>query len=42
LSTSIGYASFEKPPVAISEVFDKAEIAMHRAKTSANSFAVSA
>jgi diguanylate cyclase (GGDEF)-like protein len=42
LSTNIGYATFEKPPVSISEVFDKAENAMHRAKTSGKSFAVSA
>jgi len=42
LSTSIGYASFEKPPVSISEVFDKSENAMHRAKTSGKPFAVSA
>lgn len=42
LSTNIGYATFEKPPVSISEVFDKAENAMHRAKTIGKSFAVSA
>jgi eukaryotic-like serine/threonine-protein kinase len=42
LSTDIGYATFEKPPVSISEVFDKAENAMHRAKASGKSFAVSA
>jgi diguanylate cyclase (GGDEF)-like protein len=42
LSTNIGYASFENPPVSISEVFDKAENAMHRAKTSGKSIAVSA
>ena len=42
LSTNIGYATFEKPPVSISEVFDKAENAMHRAKKSGKSFAVSA
>jgi len=42
LSTSTGYASFEMPPVSISEVFDKAENAMHRAKASGKSFAVSA
>ncbi len=41
LSTNIGYATFEKPPVSISEVFDKAENAMHRAKASGKSFAVS-
>lgn len=41
LSTKIGYATFEKPPVSISEVFDKAENAMHRAKASGKSFAVS-
>lgn len=42
LSTNIGYATFEKPPVSISEVFDKAENAMHRAKTIGKSFTVSA
>ncbi|MGB8411005.1 MAG: diguanylate cyclase, partial [Gallionella sp.] len=42
LSTNIGYATFENPPVSISEVFDKAENAMHRAKASGKSFAVSA
>jgi diguanylate cyclase (GGDEF)-like protein len=42
LSVNIGYATFEKPPVSISEVFDKAENAMHRAKASGTSFAVSA
>ncbi|HUW00665.1 MAG TPA: protein kinase [Gallionella sp.] len=42
LSASIGYASFEKPPVSISEVFDKSENAMHRAKTSGKPFSVSA
>ena len=42
LSTNIGYATFEDPPVSISEVFDKAENAMHRAKASGKSFAVSA
>jgi diguanylate cyclase (GGDEF)-like protein len=42
LSTNIGYVAFEKPPVSISEVFDMAENAMHRAKASGKSFAVSA
>jgi diguanylate cyclase (GGDEF)-like protein len=42
MSANIGYATFEKPPVSISEVFDMAENAMHRAKTSGKSFAVSA
>ncbi|MHB1236687.1 MAG: GGDEF domain-containing protein, partial [Gallionella sp.] len=42
LSTNTGYATFEMPPVSISEVFDKAENAMHRAKASGKSFAVSA
>ena len=42
LSTNIGYASFEIPPVSISEVFDKSEDAMHRAKASGNTIAVSA
>jgi len=42
LSANIGYVAFEKPPVSISEVFDRAENAMHRAKTSGKSFAVSA
>jgi serine/threonine-protein kinase len=42
LSTNIGYVVFEKPPVSISEVFDKAEKAMHRAKASGKSYAVSA
>ena len=41
-STSIGYATFEQAPISISEVFDKAENAMHRAKASGKSFAVSA
>jgi hypothetical protein len=34
--------TFENPPVSISEVFDVAENAMRRAKTSGVSFAVSA
>ena len=42
MSTNIGYALFEKPPASISEVFDKGENAMHKAKASENSFAVSA
>jgi GGDEF domain-containing protein len=42
VSTSIGYVTFEKPPVSISEVFDKAESAMHSAEASGESFAVSA
>jgi diguanylate cyclase (GGDEF)-like protein len=42
LSVNIGYATFEKPPVSISEVFDKAENAMQRAKASGQSIAVSA
>jgi diguanylate cyclase (GGDEF)-like protein len=42
VSTNIGYATFEKPPVSISEVFDKAENAMHSAQSSGKSFAVSA
>jgi serine/threonine-protein kinase len=42
VSTNIGYATFEKPPVSISEVFDKAENAMHSAQASGKSFAVSA
>jgi diguanylate cyclase (GGDEF)-like protein len=42
MSTNIGYTTFEKPPASISEVFDMAENAMHRAKASGKSFAVSA
>jgi serine/threonine-protein kinase len=42
LSTNTGYTTFEMPPVSISEVFDTAENAMHRAKASGKSFAVSA
>jgi diguanylate cyclase (GGDEF)-like protein len=42
VSTSIGYVTFDKPPVSISEVFDKAESAMHNAEASGESFAVSA
>ena len=42
LSTNIGYVTFEKPPESISEVFDRAENAMHRAKASGKSYAVSA
>ncbi len=42
LSTSIGYATFEREPASISEVFAKAENAMHRAQSSGKSFAVSA
>jgi diguanylate cyclase (GGDEF)-like protein len=42
VSTNIGYATFEKAPVSISEVFDKAENAMHSAQASGKSFAVSA
>ncbi len=42
VSSNIGYATFENPPVSISEVFDKAESAMHRAKASGIAFAVSA
>ena len=42
LSTNTGYAAFEIPPASISEVFDKAEAAMHRARASNTPFAVSA
>ncbi len=42
LSTNTGYATFEMPPVSISEVFDKAENAMHRARASGKLFAASA
>ncbi len=42
LSANIGYASFEKPPASISEVFDKSENAMHRAQASGQPIAVSA
>jgi diguanylate cyclase (GGDEF)-like protein len=42
LSTNIGYVTFEMPPESISEIFDKAENAMHRAQSSGNLFAVSA
>jgi diguanylate cyclase (GGDEF)-like protein len=42
LSANIGYATFESPPVSISEVFDKAENAMHRAKTGGKPIAASA
>jgi len=42
LSTSIGFATFEKPPASISEVFDRSENAMHRAKATGKPFAVSA
>jgi diguanylate cyclase (GGDEF)-like protein len=41
MSTNTGYATFENPPASISEVFDMAENAMHRAKASGESFAVS-
>jgi len=40
MSTSIGYATFENPPASLSEIFDTAESAMHRAKASGESFAV--
>jgi eukaryotic-like serine/threonine-protein kinase len=40
-STSIGYATFEHVPASISEVFDKAKIAMHEAQASGKEFAVS-
>ena len=42
MSTNIGYATFAEPPISISEVFDMAENAMHRARASGKSFAVSA
>ncbi|MGA7593850.1 MAG: protein kinase [Gallionella sp.] len=42
LSTSIGFATFAKPPASISEVFDRSENAMHRAKATGKPFAVSA
>jgi diguanylate cyclase (GGDEF)-like protein len=42
LSTSIGFATFDKPPASISEVFDRSENAMHRAKATGKPFAVSA
>jgi diguanylate cyclase (GGDEF)-like protein len=42
LATDIGYVTFVNPPVSISEVFDNAENAMHRAKTNGKSLAVSA
>ncbi len=41
VSTSIGYATFEKPPVSISEVFHKAEKAMLVAQASGNLYAIS-
>lgn len=40
-STSIGYATFEQAPISVSEVFHRAENAMHQAQTSGKSFAVS-
>ncbi len=40
VSTSIGYATFEQPPVSISEVFHKAEKAMLAAQGSGIDFAV--
>lgn len=40
-STSIGHATFEQTPISISEVFHKAENAMHEAQTSGIPFAVS-
>lgn len=40
-STSIGYATFERAPISISEVFQKAENAMHEAQTSGIPFSVS-
>ncbi len=42
VSTSIGFATFEKPPASISEVFDRSENAMHRAKATGRPDAVSA
>ena len=42
LSTSIGFATFEKTPASISEVFDRSETAMHRAKATGKPFAISA
>ena len=42
LSTNIGYVSFEMSPESISEIFDKAENAMHRAQSSGKTFSVSA
>jgi diguanylate cyclase (GGDEF)-like protein len=42
LSTNIGFATFENPPASISEVFDRSENAMHRARASGKPFAVSA
>jgi diguanylate cyclase (GGDEF)-like protein len=42
LSTSIGFATFENPPASISEVFDRSENAMHRAKATGRPFAISA
>lgn len=41
VSVDIGYATFEEPPAAISEIFDMGEAAMHRAKASGIPFAVS-
>jgi hypothetical protein len=40
-STSIGHTTFEQAPISISEVFHKAENAMHEAQTSGIPFAVS-
>lgn len=40
ISTNTGYATFENPPASLSEIFDKGEAAMHRAKASGESFAV--
>jgi len=42
MSTNIGYVTFDSPPISISEVFDKAENAMYRARASGVAFAVSA
>jgi diguanylate cyclase (GGDEF)-like protein len=42
LSTNIGFATFENPPASISEVFDRSENAMHRAKATGRPFAISA
>ena len=39
---SIAVVTFDNPPASVTEIFDKGESAMHRAKASGKAFAVCA
>ena len=42
LSADTGHVTFDNPPASVTEIFDKGESAMHRAKASGKAFAVCA